>query len=322
MNRRDAIRLFSGAAGGLAAGRLLGGPARAQEKPAQAARAGFDTARVVTAKLRDGLHLISGPGGNIAVSVGVDGVLLVDSGVPGRTDAIKAAVAGLTPKPVKTLVNTHWHFDHAGGNESFGKSGVAIVAHDNTRARLSAEQAVAIAGSVTKFPPAPEAARPGVTFADALTLHHNGDEVRVRHVPPAHTDTDCWVLFRRANVLHLGDLYFAGTYPFIDSSTGGTLDGMVGAVDAALKVTDADTKVVPGHGPVGGAADLRRYLELLTDVRELFRPLVAAGKSLQEVVAAKPTRKLDPVYGGGFLTGDLFAEVVYRSMGGGQDKKR
>jgi cyclase len=310
MNRRDAIKAVSGVVGALAVGHT----ARADEKPTPKSPPDFNKARIETAKLRDGLHLITGPGGNIAVSVGADGALLVDSGVPGRTDGIVAAVAALTPKPVRTLVNTHWHFDHAGGNEALGKAGVLVVAHDNTRARLSAEQEIAIAKM--KFPAAPEAARPRVTFGDTLTLHHNGEEIHVRHVPPAHTDTDCWIFFRRANVLHLGDLYFNGTYPFIDSSTGGRLDGMIKAAEAALKVVDKDTKIIPGHGPVGGAGELKRYLTLLTDLRDLFRPLIAAGKTLPEVIAAKPTQKLDTVYGNGFLSGDLMAEVIYRSMAG------
>ena len=311
MDRRKALRALAGAAGGLVAGVAHGqdrsGPGAKLPSP------GFDTAKIVIARLRGELFTLTGPGGNIAVLRGGDGLLLVDSGVAGRTDGIRAALADLTDRPVRLLVNTHWHADHTGGNEGVARAGAAIVAHANVRTRLSADQTNAFFGM--KTPAAPPAARPAQTFSDAMTLYRNGEEVHVFHVRTAHTDGDAVVHFKKANVVHAGDLYFSGLYPFIDASSGGCLDGMIAAADAMLKLADADTKFIPGHGPVSGRAELRDYRDMLAGVRDAVKPLVAAGKTVEEVVAARPTRGYDEKYGKGFFQPDLFVRMVCGCLG-------
>jgi glyoxylase-like metal-dependent hydrolase (beta-lactamase superfamily II) len=305
MDRRDVLRMLSGAT--LAA---MGGRVWAVDKPPP--KPGFDTAKIVAEKIRDGIYCLSGPGGNIGVLIGEDGVLLVDCGVTGRTDAIKAAVAEISPKPIRTLVNTHWHFDHTGGNEFLGKTGVAIVAHDNVRQRLSTDQTIALLNM--KFPAAPAVALPVVSFNDTLTLHRNGETLHLAVVPPAHTDGDTIVRFAKANVVHMGDLFFNGVYPVIDSSSGGTVDGMIAAAERVLKLTDAETKIIPGHGPLATAKELKQARDLLATLREAILPLIKAGKTVEEAVAAKPTRTLDDQYGKGFVSGDLVVRMFYPSL--------
>jgi cyclase len=313
MDRRTALRAMSG----VAVGSVLGGRLAAKEQPKPAGGFGFDTAKIVTAPLAEHLHVLSGPGGNIAIAIGPDGVLIVDSGVSSRSEGIKAAIAELSPKPIRTLVNTHWHFDHTGGNEYFARNGAVIIAHDNTRARMSAT--IDLDMMKIKVPPAPELARPVFTFSDACTLHEAAVAVHVRHVPPAHTDTDVIVRFPSANVVHMGDLYFNGMYPVIDYSTGGTLLGLLAASEAALGHVESDTKIIPGHGAVSGKEGLVAYRDLLRRLRDIFKPLVDAGKTLEEAIAAKPTAALDETYGAGPLRGDFIVSMMYKSLTGGKD---
>jgi glyoxylase-like metal-dependent hydrolase (beta-lactamase superfamily II) len=256
-----------------------------------------------------GLAMLAGAGGNIGVCYGDDGVFVVDDDYAPLTDRIKAAIATLSNKPVRFVVNSHWHGDHTGGNENLGKAGVVIVAHDNVRKRLSVDQFVAAFNETFKASPA--IALPIVTFADAVSFHVNGDDIRVFHVPPAHTDGDAVIQFAKANAVHMGDTYFNGMYPFIDVASGGSLEGMIGAVNKVLGGIDAATKVIPGHGPLSDKAGLTAYRDMLVAARNAIKPLVKAGKSRADVIAAKPTKALDAAWGGGFMKPDVFVGIVY-----------
>ena len=274
----------------------------------------FSKVEVKSEKLADGVFMLTGAGGNIGVSAGADGVFLIDSQYAPLTDRIKAAIAGLSTQPVRFLLNTHWHGDHVGGNENLGKSGVVIVAQENVRKRMSQEQFNKIFNS--KTPPSPAAALPLVTFVDSISFHVNGDNVDAFHVPPAHTDGDAMVYFRRANVLHMGDTFFNGMYPFVDVSTGGSIAGMIGACERGLSMGDATTKIIPGHGPSGNKADLKAFRDMLAASRDAVAPLVKAGKTLDEVKAAKPTAALDEKWGKGLMKPDLWVSIVYADLSG------
>jgi len=213
---------------------------------------------------------------------------------------------------VRFVVNTHWHGDHTGGNENMGKAGALLVAHENVRRRMGAEQFNALFDR--KTPPSPEGALPVVTFTDAITFHWNGDEIRVHHVKPAHTDTDSIVQFVKADVVHMGDVFFNGSYPYIDTSSGGRVDGVIEAVDQALAGTGAATRFIPGHGPAGTRADLQAYRDTVKTLRDRIAKLKAEGKSRDQAVAAKPTADYDAKWGTGFMKGDTFTGIVYDSL--------
>lgn len=286
------------------AGLLLAGPASAQD---------FDAVEVKVVPVAGNVSMLTGQGGNIGVSSGKDGILLVDDQFAPLAEKIRKAVATIGEGPIRFVLNTHWHFDHTGGNEPFGAGGSLIVAHENVRRRMSAGQLIEALGN--EIPPAPEAALPVVTFDDAVTLHLNGDEIHAFHVEPAHTDGDSIVHFRKSNVLHLGDTFFNGMYPFIDASSGGSADGMIDAVDRALAIAKADTKIIPGHGPLATREDLEAYREMLAAVRDRVRELSAAGKTLDEIVAAKPTAAFDERFGGGFLNAEKFVRILHAALG-------
>lgn len=259
-----------------------------------------------------GLWMLSGNGGNIAVSAGADGIFIVDDQFAPSVPGILDAIAKLQKGPVRFVVNTHWHGDHTGGNESLGGAGAVIVAHENVRKRMSVPQFMRSMNRET--PASPRAALPVVTFADAVTLHLNDDDVRIVHVAPAHTDGDALVKFAKANVIHAGDTYFAGMYPFFDVSSGGNLLGMIAACDAILALADEKTRIIPGHGPVSDAAGVRAYRAMLQTVLERVAPMVAAGKSLEDVMAARPTADFDATWGQGYFTSDRWLPLVYGDL--------
>jgi len=280
--------------------------------PASAQGPDFEKAQVRTEKVAEGVWVLISVGGNIGVSAGPDGVFLVDDQYAPLTPKVKAAVAAVSDRPLRFILNTHWHPDHTGGNKDLGEAGALIVAHDNVRRRMSTEQFIEAFGM--KVPPSPEKALPVVTFDNAVTLHINGDEIHAFHVPPAHTDGDAVVHFRRADVIHMGDLYFNGMYPFIDVASGGSFAGMIVAADRALALAGEKTRVIPGHGPVGGRAELRAYRDMLVTVRDRLKPLVQAGKTPAEVAAAKPTADLDAKWGQGFLKPEQFLGIALQAM--------
>jgi glyoxylase-like metal-dependent hydrolase (beta-lactamase superfamily II) len=272
----------------------------------------FDTVQIRTVKAGDGVYMLQGLGGNIGVSSGADGVILVDDQYAPLTDKIKAALTALNTGPIRFVLNTHWHFDHTGGNENFGKAGIVIVAHENVRRRMSAEQFMTT--FATSIKPSPAGALPVVTFSDAVTIYYNGDSISAMHVPPAHTDGDVIVWFRHANVVHMGDTFFNGRYPLVDLASGGDVDGLIGAADRVLAIADANTKIIPGHGPLGDRVALQAYRTMLVTVRDRIKQAVAAGRTLEQVQAAKPTAEFDAAWGSGRITPTMFVEVLYQNL--------
>lgn len=281
---------------------LFGGAAAAQDTD-------FSKVEIKTVPVADGIYMLLGQGGNIGVSVGEDGVFIIDDQFAPLTEKILAAIGELSEQPVRFVVNTHWHGDHTGGNENLARGGSVVVAHKNVRERLNSEQFVSFLNRTV--PPQPKAALPVVTFTDALTLHLNGDDIDVIHVGPGHTDGDSVIHFRSANVIHTGDIFFNGLYPFIDERSGGDVAGVVAAADQILAMVDDDTRIIPGHGPIGNRADLKRYRDMLATVAERVREQKQAGKSRDDVIAAKPTSDFDADWGQGFLPPDRWVGIVY-----------
>ena len=280
--------------------------------PAVARAQEMQDVRITTVSVAPGIYMLQGRGGNIGLSVGDDGAFLVDDQFAPLTSKILAAVAAVTDQPVRFVINTHWHGDHTGGNENLGRAGAIIVAHENVRRRMSAEQFLEAFNRRVR--PSPPGALPVITFTDAMTFHWNGDEIHVFHVHPAHTDGDAIIHFREANAVHMGDTYFNGIYPFIDASTGGTIHGMISAADQVLAMVNEETKIIPGHGPLSNRAELEAYRDMLITVRNRLAKLIADGKTRDEVIAAKPTSDLNATWGGGFLDPDVWVGIVYDGM--------
>lgn len=259
-----------------------------------------------------GIYMLGGGGGNIGLSVGSDNAFMIDDQYAPLTPKIKAAIATVSAKPVQFLMNTHWHGDHVGGNENMAGEGAIIVAHDNVRRRMGSAQFLAAFN--TNVPASPKAALPIITFSEDISLYVNGDSVRAIHVRNAHTDGDAIVVFQKADVVHMGDIFFNGMYPFIDISSGGSVDGIIAAVDKVLLMTTDKTKFIPGHGPLASRADLVRYRSMLKTARDRVARLVTQKRSLAQAVAAKPTADLDGVWGKGFLKPDPFVTILYGDL--------
>ena len=265
---------------------------------------------IQTTRLGDSLVLLSGPGGNVVVLHGPDGKVVVDGFLQPAWPRLKAAIDALDGTPVKTLIDTHWHFDHTDNNANFRSAGAAIVAHANTKKRMTESHDVL----GMHFDPSPAAALPTATFTQKHAVRANGEEISLTYVPPAHTDSDILVHYAKGNVLHMGDTFFNGMYPFIDASTGGNINGMIGAAERALKMTNATTKIVPGHGPLADRATLDTYRTVLTTVRDRVRTQKGAGRTLAEVQAAKPSAEFDAVWGKGMMPPDNFVALVYNTL--------
>ena len=272
----------------------------------------FSKVQIKTIPVAEGVYMLAGRGGNIGLSVGQDGAFLIDDQYAPLTDKILEAISTVTDKPVRFLVNTHWHGDHTGGNENIGKGGTVIVAHDNVRKRLAKGQFMKVFNA--NIPPAPPKALPVITFADGVTFHWNNETLEVVHSKSAHTDGDAVVYFKSANVVHVGDLFFNGIYPFIDAGSGGSLEGVIAGVDDVLDRIDDKTKVIPGHGPLGNKVDLKAYRDMLATVHGRMTALIKEGKNIDEIVAAKPTADYDAKWGGGFLKPDKWVKIVYSVM--------
>jgi glyoxylase-like metal-dependent hydrolase (beta-lactamase superfamily II) len=248
--------------------------------------------------------MLMAAGGNIGVSAGPDGVFLVDDQYAPLTDRVIRAIRSFSDRPVRFVINTHWHQDHTGGNENLGKAGAIIVAHDNVRKRMSVEQFMEAFNRTV--PPAPTGALPVVTFDRSVTFYLNGDEIHAFHVARAHTDGDAIIHFRRADVVHMGDVFFNGRYPFIDLGSGGSVEGVIAAADLVLALAGEQTKIIPGHGPLATAKELREYRDMLIQVRDRVASLIAQGQTLDEVLAARVTAPWD-----GRFTGDAQRLVRY-----------
>jgi cyclase len=264
---------------------------------------------IKVAQIAPGVAVLFGQGGNIGLSYGEDGNVLIDDQFAPLTPKILAAVATVDPDPVKFLINTHWHGDHTGGNENLGKTGTVIMAHDNVRVRMMSPQA---RGTRTT-PASPKTALPIVTYHDGLSLHVNGDEIRTVHVHDAHTDGDSFVMWKKANVVHMGDLFFNKvTLPFIDLDSGGTAKGLLAATDKVLMMTNADTKFIPGHGPMATRADLVAYRAMIKSVIDIVAGGIKAKKSLAQIQALKPAAQWEVA--GAFINGDAFVKAVFESL--------
>ncbi len=264
-------------------------------------------------QINDHLFLLVGMGGNIALSIGDDASFIVDDQMAPIVPKLRAAIAELTPRPVDFVLNTHWHFDHTGGNEAFGEAGSVIVAHDNVYQRMSIEQVSSFFNSVR--PPAPKAALPVITFSHTTTLHLNGDTIRSTHLPNAHTDGDVYVRFIESNVYHLGDTFFTSSYPFFDLDSGGTIDGLIRAADTVLAEVDEDAIIIPGHGGLTDRAGLKAYRDMLATVRDRVARLIAAGADRQAVIEARPTAEFDAQWGGSeFMPAERWLGLVFLSL--------
>jgi cyclase len=265
--------------------------------------------RITIEKVADNVYVLFGQGGNIGVCVGEDGVFMIDDQFAPLTGKITEAVATLSEKPIRFVINTHWHGDHTGGNENLGKAGSIIVAHENVRVAMSEDRFIEAFNM--NSPAAPKDALPVITFTESIDFHLNGEHIHVFHVDPAHTDGDSMIWFEKANVVHMGDTFFNGFYPFIDASSGGWIGGMIAAADVVINHANDETKIIPGHGPVATAADLKASRAMLATVQASIEALIDAGKTRDEVIAAKPTAVLDAEWGDGFLQPDVWVGIVY-----------
>ena len=276
----------------------------------------FSGVEITTVPVTENIFMLTGRGGNIGVCIGDDGIFLIDDQFAPLTERIKKEIKTRSDQPIRFVLNTHWHFDHTGGNENLANAGALILAHDNVRKRLSADQFVKAFNKV--YPAQAEAAWPVVTFSDTATFHFNGEEIHIFHVRPAHTDGDSVVHFRNANVIHAGDVFFNGFYPFIDEATDGSIDGMIEAIDRILSISNAETKIIPGHGPLGDRKSLQASRDMLVTVRERVALAIVDGKSLDEIVSSKPLKDLDEKWGQGFFGSDQFVSIVFGLLTNGE----
>jgi glyoxylase-like metal-dependent hydrolase (beta-lactamase superfamily II) len=276
--------------------------------PATALAQDFSKVEIRTTRLNETTYMLTGAGGNIGLAVGEDAVFLIDDQYAPLTDRINAAIAKITPKPVRFVLNTHWHGDHVGGNENFGSAGAILFAHENVRKRMGSQQFIEFMRSTV--PASPRGALPWVTFDGAMSFHINGEEIRAVHVPRAHTDGDAIVHFLGGDIVHMGDVYWSGMYPFIDASSGGTIQGTIAACDKVLAVVTDTTKIIPGHGPLSNRAELEAYRDMLAGILARIEPMVRDGRKVEEIVAARPTAQFDAQWGKGFIKPPKFAEMV------------
>lgn len=280
------------------------GPALAQRD--------FSEVEITAEEVVPGVIMLQGSGGNIGLSTGADGAFVIDDQFAPLVPKILAAIKAIDDRPVEFVVNTHWHGDHTGGNEAMGAGGALIVAHDNVRKRLKE----GLKRETSETLPAPEGALPVVTFSNEVSFYWNGRDIRVIHLENAHTDGDAIIHFRDANVVHTGDIYFNGGYPYVDLQSGGAFDGLIAAQEKILSLCDDQTKIIPGHGPLSSKAVLGLYVAMLKDVRARIAALIAQGLTEDQVVKADPLKDLNETWGKGFISGESMTRTAYRSLKG------
>ncbi len=273
----------------------------------QSAAQNYDTVKIITHKVTEKIFTLEGDGGNIGVLTGNDGTIIIDDQFAPLSEKIKTALKALNDKPVRFVINTHFHGDHSGGNENFGKDGAVIIAQDNSRSRMTTEQFIAAFNSRT--PAAPYDALPKVTFTESVTLHLNGETLQVMHVSNAHTDGDAIIFFKESNVIHTGDVYVRYGLPFIDQPHGGSIDGMIKGTDQIIALANDVTKIIPGHGAIATKKDLIEYRAMLQTLRDRIAGAMSKGKTLTEIIASAPTKEYPAVF-----DRSVFITLVYDSL--------
>ena len=268
--------------------------------------------KIEATALTKNIHMLAGKGGNVGVFIGGDGTFIVDDQFAPLSEKILKAIQSIGGDTPKFLLNTHFHGDHTGGNENFGNKGTLIVSHENVRKRLVNGSFIEAFGM--KAPPASKAALPAMTFSDSMHFHINGDSVKAVHVANAHTDGDSFIHFKEANVIHAGDIFFNGFYPFIDVAHGGSLKGVIDAADAILSLSNASTKIIPGHGPLGNQAQLQAYRNMLSTAYDRLLKMKNSGASVEDAVAKALLADLEAKWGGGIFTGDKWIKIIYSGV--------
>jgi glyoxylase-like metal-dependent hydrolase (beta-lactamase superfamily II) len=276
--------------------------------PRARAQVDFSKVQIKATKVAGNVYMLEGAGGNIGVSAGADGILIIDDQFAPLADKISAALKEINPGQLRFVLNTHYHGDHTGSNVVFGKGSV-IIAHDNVRARLAVEQTVL----GNKIPASPKEALPVITYAQSVSIHFNGEEIRVIHFPAGHTDGDSVMFFHNSNVVHMGDHFFFNAFPFVDLEHGGSVEGLTKNVGDIAARLPADTKIIPGHGPLATLDDLKRYHRMLTETTAIIRKEMAAGKTLEQLKAAGLPDEWKS-WGTGFIKTDRWIETVFNSL--------
>jgi cyclase len=273
----------------------------------------YENVTINTTKLTDSIYMLEGSGGNIALSVGQDGTFIVDDQFAPLTEKIKEAISKITDKPIKFIINTHWHSDHTGGNENLGEIGAIIVSHDNVRKRLSTDQVIEFFNMT--IPALSEKGLPIVTFSDNMTIYQNGEEIKIIHVDNGHTDGDSIVFFTKNNVIHVGDDFSDKSYPVIDISSGGSIDGLITSLGTISSTINNETRVISGHTGISNKTKVNDFTNMLKDVRDQVNQMKSEGKSLEEIIASKPTSKHDEIYYDyTFIKPEDFVTFVYESL--------
>lgn len=278
----------------------------------QVAQQNFDEVEIKTIPVRNNIYMLTGDGGNIGVSVGDDGTLLIDSQFAGLTEKINKAVTQINKQPIKYLINTHYHFDHTNGNENIRALGATIIAHDNVPKQMSVDHNFDILGM--KIEASPKNALPMITFNQSTNFSINNNDINAFHISLAHTDGDVVVHFKDQNVIHTGDLFFNGFYPFIDTGVGGSIDGMIAAIDKILPLCNDKTLIIPGHGGLSNRQELINFQNMLKTVSSRVKAAISNNMSLEDLIKTKPLADLDDAWGKGFLNSEQFVSIAYRGM--------
>ena len=311
LSRRSFLSLATAAGAAVCAPRWMHAQSAVPDRIAQGRVLAAQTP-ITTTRLTDNVYLLQGFGGNMALQTGPEGNLLVDSSFSTSVSKVLAAIGAVSKDAPHTLINTHWHYDHTDGNEGMHAAGFRILAHAKTRERLTTTQVVPFFHMTV--PPDPAGSWPTITFDDSMHIWHNGDSLDLVHFNPAHTDTDIYIHFLNADVLHVGDIFFNGQYPFFDESSVGNIGGMIEASEKALALAGPKTRIIPGHGSLADKAQLQGYRDMLATVRDRVAKLKSGGASEQEAIARKATADLDATWAKGFVNGDVFTGLVYRTL--------